>query len=72
MRSAMRYAAAVFMTLATVGGSDAQITVSTENLDIPEYSIKLQKIVDEQIVNHRTVVEYKGWASTADVIDPSK
>ncbi len=57
----MRLIISVLVSLAAVGVTQAQITISTENLDIPGYSARLRKIVDEQIINFRTVVEYKRW-----------
>lgn len=57
----MRFITSIFVLITAVGVTRAQITISTENLDIPDYAAKIKKIVDEQIVNYRTVVEFKEW-----------
>ena len=57
----MRFILSVLVTLVAAGVTRAQITISTADLDIPNYNNRVQKIVDEQVVNFRTVVERKFW-----------
>lgn len=57
----MRYLFLISLTLSSVGSAQGQIALSAANLDIPDYHDKLRRVVNEQIINYRTVVEYTQW-----------
>lgn len=51
----------ILISFLIVGSAQGQITLTAANLDIPEYHDKLRRIVNNQILNYRTVVDYKDW-----------
>lgn len=57
----MRYFVTIIFLHFSACECDAQIAISTANLDIPDYNEKLLNIVNTQIVDYRTVDEFKQW-----------